>query len=170
MKLIIGLGNPGKEYENTRHNIGFKAIDLYAHHLGVELNKRKFKGRFYKGDGFILAKPYTYMNLSGLFVQKMCNYFKIDLADLLIIYDDLSLPTATLRYREKGSAGGQKGMLDIITKLDTTNIKRLKIGIGHPRSDAKNHVLGVFSSIQITKLDAKKDQIIDFIAKFIKES
>ena len=170
MKLIVGLGNPGKEYENTRHNIGFKAIDLYAHKTGATLKKKKFGGVFYKGDGFILAKPLTYMNLSGNFMVKMVKYFKIDLANLLIIYDDIDLPVASLRYRPRGSAGGQKGMMDIIEKLGTSEIKRLKIGIGRPKNQATNHVLGPFTPLQIQALNHKKEEIINIIGDFIKEN
>lgn len=167
MKLIIGLGNPGKEYETTRHNVGFKAIDLYAHHKDLKLNKRRFNGIFYKGKDFVLAKPHTYMNLSGLFVARLIKYFKVDLENVLIIYDDINLPIGTIRYRTKGSSGGQKGMQDIIERLNTNAIQRLRIGIGKPHNNIKNYVLQPFSPMQISKLDEQKATIIQQIEEFI---
>ena len=167
MKLIVGLGNPGKEYENTRHNIGFKVIDALSHKYNVELNENKFNGMFYKGNGMILAKPLTYMNLSGDFVQKLAHYYKIDIEDILVVYDDLDLATGVVRYRQKGSSGGQNGIKDIINKMGTQEIKRLKIGIGKPRNGAKNWVLGKFSPTQIQELDAVKGEIIARCEEFL---
>lgn len=167
MKLIVGLGNPGQEYEATRHNIGFKVIDLVAHSKGIELNKEKFTGVFYKGDDFILAKPMTFMNLSGDFVQKIAKFFKINVEDILVIYDDMDLATGTIRYREVGSSGGQNGMKDIIEKMGTDKIKRLKIGIGRPKNGAKNWVLGTFTKLQLEELDKVKDDILNKVNEFI---
>lgn len=168
MKLIVGLGNYGKEYENTRHNIGFKAIDLFAGKLGVELNNEKFKGVFYKGDGFILAKPLTYMNLSGEFVQPLAAFFKIEPQDILVIYDDMDLPIGELRFRIKGSSGGQNGIKNIINLMGTEDIPRLKIGIGRPQHGSVDHVLGKFTAEEAKLFDAKKDDILKRIQDFIK--
>lgn len=167
MKLIIGLGNPGKEYDNTRHNIGHKAIDLYAHHLGVEVKKTKKNSLIYKGSDFVLVKPQTYMNLSGDAVMSLMKYFKVNLEDILIIYDDMDLLIGDLKIRKKGSAGGHNGMKDIIFKLDTTEINRLKIGIGRPKYNAKNYVLAPFSKVQVEKLNVLKEPIVKIIEAFI---
>lgn len=168
MKLIVGLGNPGSKYENTRHNIGFKAIDAYASKIKVELNNEKFNGIFYKGDGFILAKPLTFMNLSGDFVQAICSYFKISHKDVLVIYDDMDLSIATLRYRTKGSSGGQNGIKDIIRKMGTDEIPRLKIGIGRPQRTGVDHVMGQWSKTDIEALNLIKAAIVNKIDEFIK--
>jgi len=116
MKLIVGLGNPGKEYEATRHNIGFKVIDAFAHSIGEEVKKRKGSGLIYKGNGFVLAKPETYMNNSGDYVQKLVKFYKVKQEDLLIIYDEVQIPVGQAMMKPKGSAGGQNGMKDIIAK------------------------------------------------------
>lgn len=169
MKLIVGLGNPGKEYENTRHNIGFKAIDLIADKKGVSLNNEKFKGIFYKGDGYILAKPLTYMNLSGEFVQALTTFFKIDKKDILVIYDDMDLPCGDLRYRAKGSAGGQNGMKDIINKMASEEIQRLKIGIGRPQHGSIDHVLGKFTPEELAAIKLKEAEILNKVEEFLKK-
>ena len=168
MKLIIGLGNPGKEYENTRHNIGFKVIDALCSHFKVDLNKKKYHGTFYKGQDFILAKPMTFMNRSGQFVQPMAKYFKVKPEDILIIYDDMDLSIAEIRFRKTGSSGGQNGIKDILFQMGTNDIPRLKIGIGRPNNKAEKHVLGPFSKIQLEKLNQVKDKIINRVLEFIK--
>ena len=168
MKLIVGLGNPGKEYENTRHNIGFKAIDLFAKEHNLELNQEKFKGIYCKTQDFILAKPLTFMNLSGDFVQAISNFFKIKVEDILIIYDDMDLPIATLRYRKKGSSGGQNGMKDIMLKMGTESISRIKIGIGRPKFVGRDHVLGQWNPEEIEALNKSKKDLINKINEFIK--
>lgn len=167
MKLIVGLGNPGREYQNTRHNIGFKAIDAFAHTLGVTLNKKKFNGLFYQGQNFIIAKPLTYMNLSGDFVIKMIKYFKIQLLDILIIYDDTALKPGQLSLKPQGSSNGHKGIQDIIEKIKTKHIARLKIGIGKPTINQADYVLGNFSPSDLTLIDPLKDKIINIINDFI---
>ncbi len=167
MKLIVGLGNPGIEYENTRHNIGFKAIDAIAHHLSVKLNKSKFSGLFYQGKDFILAKPLTYMNLSGDFIIKIINYFKINLEDILIIYDDIALEPGKISLKKKGSSNGHNGIADIINKTKSNQIARLKIGIGKPSNNQVDFVLGNFSVSELKIIDPLKKQIIDAILNFI---
>ena len=169
MKLIVGLGNPGKEYENTRHNIGFKVIDAFAHAKDIELKKKKYGGTYYKGDGVIIAKPGTFMNNSGEFVQPLAKYFGVEIDDILIIYDDMDTKTGFAKVKLTGSAGGQNGMGDIIERLSTNNIPRLKVGIGRPKNGGKNHVLGKFSPLQIIELDKIKDDLVKTIDIFINE-
>lgn len=133
MKLIVGLGNPGKEYENTRHNCGFMAIDYLAQDLGVTINQAKFKGLYAKikveGEDVILLKPQTYMNLSGESVSEVMKFFKIDKEDVLVIYDDLDLPVGKIRIRANGSAGGHNGIKSLIAHLNGQDFKRIRIGI-----------------------------------------
>lgn len=169
MKLIIGLGNPGSEYENTRHNIGYKAIDAFIHAKGLKLNKSKYGGKFHKEKDFVIAKPGTYMNNSGEFVQPLAHFFKVKPEDILIIYDDMDLKVGELRMRKSGSHGGQNGMRDIIDKLGTSDIPRLKIGIGRPKNGSKNHVLGHFSPLQIEVMNGAKDKIVKSIEMFIEK-
>ena len=137
MKLIVGLGNPGREYEKTRHNSGFMAIDLLADRLGVQISTKKWDALTasvrIEGSPVLLMKPLTYMNLSGSAVSQAAAYFKTEPEDILVIHDDMDLPTGSLRIRKKGSAGGQKGMKSIIQALGTDNIARIRIGVGHSR-------------------------------------
>jgi PTH1 family peptidyl-tRNA hydrolase len=130
MKLIVGLGNPGKEYQNTRHNLGFIVVDQLANKLNVELNKKKFNGLFFKTSEYILLKPQTYMNNSGECIVAFLNYFCISLDNLLVIYDDIALPLGKFRYRCQGSDGGHNGMKNIIKLLRSKKFKRLRIGVG----------------------------------------
>ena len=170
MKLIVGLGNPGIDYENTRHNIGFKAIDAFMHSKDIsQLNKTKFNGMFYKAKDFIIAKPQTFMNLSGDFVRAIVDYYKINISDILIIYDEINLDCGVARMNPKGSSGGQNGMKDIIQKLGTSDVPRLRIGIGKPNNNSKNHVLGPFSKIQLMKINPLKEKLVQSIDKFINE-
>ena len=136
MKLIVGLGNPGKKYENTRHNMGFMAVDLLSDQANIDVDKEVFhglmgRGKIYEQD-VILFKPTTFMNLSGTAVQEVVHYFKIELEDIVIIYDDMALEPGTIRLRKEGSSGGHKGMQNIIDCLSTEQIKRIRIGIGEP--------------------------------------
>ena len=131
MKLIVGLGNPGLEYKKTRHNLGFLIIDELANKLEIEFNKQKFNGLYYQAKDFILLKPQTYMNNSGECISAFLNYFQIPVDNLLVIYDDIALSIGRFRYRAQGSNGGHNGMKDIIEKLGTKKIKRLRIGIGY---------------------------------------
>lgn len=146
MKLIIGLGNPGIKYQKTRHNMGFMAIDLLSDLSEIDIDKEVFKGLLGRGKIFdedvFLFKPMTYMNLSGTAVIELVNYFKVNIDDIIVIYDDLSLPPGTIRLRKSGSSGGQKGMQNIIDLLHTDNIKRIRIGIGEPTWDTVDYVLG----------------------------
>ena len=136
MKLIVGLGNPGKKYEGTRHNMGFMAIDLLSDQAQLDVDKEVFHGLMGRGKIFdqdvILFKPTTYMNLSGTAVQEVVHYFKIAIEDIVVIYDDMALPVGSIRLRKEGSSGGHKGMQNIIDCLSTEVIKRIRVGIGEP--------------------------------------
>ena len=145
MKLFVGLGNPGKKYENTRHNAGFLALDKFAEIAKVDIDKSDFKGLFtsftYNAEKMYLLKPQTYMNLSGQSVVSLMNFFKIEVDELYVIYDDMDISPGQIRLKEDGSSGGHKGMQNIIELLGTTNIKRIRIGIGKPEHDGVDHVL-----------------------------
>ncbi|WP_132097054.1 aminoacyl-tRNA hydrolase [Neobacillus niacini] len=150
MKLIVGLGNPGKQYEKTRHNIGFEVIDELANQLSIPLNQSKFKGLF--GIGFhnsekvVLLKPLTYMNLSGESIRAIMDYYQIDVDDFVVIYDDLDLPVGKIRLRQKGSAGGHNGIKSTVAHLGTQEFNRIRIGIDRPKNGMKvpDYVLGRF--------------------------
>lgn len=152
MYIIVGLGNPGREYENTRHNIGFETIDQLAAAGGISVLEKKHKAIIGKGviDGqkVILAKPQTFMNLSGESVRELVDYYKIDdTAELIVISDDISLPPGQLRIRKKGSAGGHNGLKNIIQHLGHDSFIRLKMGVGEKPAgyDLKDFVLGHFT-------------------------
>ena len=172
MFLIVGLGNPGKEYENTRHNIGFDAIDKIAGKYNIELNRIKFKGVY--GEGFIggekviLLKPTTYMNLSGESLRAIMDFYKLSNEDVLVLYDDISLEVGRIRIREKGSAGGHNGIKSIIAHLGSDIFSRIKIGVGQPKSDLVNHVLGKFSKEEREVLEETLNAITDSVEVVIK--
>lgn len=141
MKLIVGLGNPGKEYEKTRHNAGFMAIDYLADKVGTSITTKKFNAYVSNvhidGQSVMLMKPLTYMNESGSAVSQAVSFYHIDPEDILILHDDMDLPVGSVRIRKKGSAGGQKGMKSVIQCLSTEEIARIRIGVGH--SERGNH-------------------------------
>ncbi len=145
MKLIVGLGNPGKKYEHTRHNMGFDAVDLFSELAQIDVDKESFKGLVGRGKVFdediYILKPQTFMNLSGESVREIVNYFKIDINDIIVVYDEMALPVGKIRLRPSGSSGGHKGMQNIIENLGTENIKRIRIGIGEPTYDTIDYVL-----------------------------
>ena len=151
VKLIIGLGNPGKPYEHTRHNIGFDVIDALASKWGAPLNQSKFNGMYasvHRPEGkVILVKPLTYMNLSGECVRPLMDYFDIEVEDILVIYDDLDLETGKLRLRQKGSAGGHNGIKSLIQHLGTQEFDRIRVGVSRPPAGMKvaDYVLSKFS-------------------------
>ena len=147
MIVIAGLGNPGKKYENTRHNMGFLTIDRIAEKNDIKVNK--IKHRALVGDGFIsghkvlLVKPQTYMNLSGESLREVMNYYNVDIEDLIVIYDDFDIETGSLRIRKKGSAGSHNGLKSVIYQLKNDGFPRVRVGIGKSGSlDWKDFVLG----------------------------
>jgi len=153
--LIVGLGNPEKKYLNTRHNVGFEMVDVLALYANIKVNKVKCKaligeGRI-GGKSVVLAKPQTYMNLSGESVMELCNYFDISKENVIVMYDDISLDVGKIRIRQKGSAGGHNGMKNIIYHLRSDEFPRVRFGIGAPVGDLANYVLSKFSKEE-TKL------------------
>ena len=151
--LIVGLGNPGKEYAATKHNCGFLAIDLIAKELGCKIDKGKFQGLYgqttYQGKKLFLLKPQTYMNLSGRSVLQMSAYYNIPPERILVLFDDISLEPGRLRIRSDGSAGGHNGIKSIIAELGSQNFPRVKIGVGakpHKDSDLADWVLSGFTA------------------------
>ena len=167
MKLIVGLGNPGKEYENTRHNVGFNIIDNYAKDLKWSKEKDSLIAITNKfGEKIILLKPQTYMNLSGNAVKRIADYYKINPCDVLVIQDDLDLPILTYRLKYASSSGGHNGIKSIISTLGTNEFARLKVGIGHSdKNDTKDFVLDKLSKKEVDFL--KNEIFTDIINNFI---
>lgn len=172
MFLIVGLGNPGIQYENTRHNIGFKVIDNIAKEYNIEINRQKFKGvygeGFINGEKVILLKPTTYMNLSGESIMEVVDFYKLTCEDIVVIYDDISLDIGRLRIREKGSAGGHNGIKSIIAHLGTDVFPRIKVGVGQPNVDLVNYVLGKFTDEEMEVLSESIDASTKAVSEIIK--
>ena len=153
--LIVGLGNPGKEYEHTRHNAGFRALDILADKLGCKVDKGKFQGLYgqcmYEGKKLFLLKPQTFMNLSGRSVLQLSAYFNIPPQRIIVLFDDISLEPGRLRVRANGSAGGHNGIKSIIQEVGSQEFPRVKIGVGakpHPEYDLADWVLSAFTSLE----------------------
>ena len=174
MKLIVGLGNPGKEYENTYHNLGFLALDCVVDYFGVNFNKEKCKALIAEerinGEKVIFAKPQTYMNLSGESVRELLDFYKISPSDLVVIYDDFDLPIGAVRFREEGSAGTHNGMRNIIKEIKTEKFKRVRVGF-HPKDNSPIPLLDlVLSKIKgeseeslSLSLNVVKNALIDYL-------
>lgn len=194
MKLIIGLGNPGKEYENTRHNIGFMVIDYYLNNVSIIPNnkqmntktiqdvinnfhnsttwQKKFNALYttlnINNEKVYFIKPQTYMNLSGDSIKEFVHYYKIDPKDILVIHDDLDLPIGKIRIKINSSAGGHNGVKSIIEKLGTNNFARLKIGIKNVINiDIKDYVLGTFNKEEMETLTKLFPKLIEIINSFL---
>lgn len=166
--LIVGLGNPGREYEKTRHNCGFRAMDTLAQKLGCAIDKGKFQGLYgqcsYHGVRLLLLKPQTYMNLSGRSVLQLSAFFKIPPQRIIVLFDDISLPPGRLRIRANGSAGGHNGIKSIIQELGSQDFPRVKIGVGakpHPDYDLADWVLSAFSSAEEKELAPALERAAD---------
>lgn len=171
MKLIVGLGNPGKKYENTRHNIGFMVIDEFAKHCNAADFREKFKALITEtiihGEKVILMKPQTYMNLSGESVRLALDFYKLDLSDIIVIYDDLDLNLAKLRLRLKGSSGGHNGIKSISQHLASENFKRLKFGIDkNPVIPVVDYVLGKFTKDELQAVNEGLKMCINVLNDF----
>ena len=159
MYIIAGLGNPGREYEGTRHNVGFMALDQLADRLGIEIGEKAHraligKGRI-EGKRVLLVKPQTYMNRSGESLRQVLDYYKEEPSSLIVVYDDISLDPGAIRIRGKGSAGGHNGVKSIIAHLGTQEFARIRIGVGAkpPRMDLADYVLGHFSGDDMRRIE-----------------
>ena len=168
MFLIVGLGNPGKQYEHTRHNVGFDVMDAIADKYNISISEKKHKALCGKGvvagQKVVLAKPQTFMNLSGESVAELLHYYKLDPEDeMLVIFDDISLAPCGIRIRKKGSAGGHNGIKNIIALTGTQNFMRVKVGVGEkPKGwDLADHVLGHFEKADRVKVE---EAIADAVA------
>ena len=173
MKLFIGLGNPGKKYEHTRHNMGFDAIDLFADLAQIDVDKEVFHGLMGRGEALgediMLFKPTTFMNLSGTAVQEVIHYFKVPLEDVVVIFDDMALVPGRIRLRLDGSSGGHKGMQNIIDNLGTDNIKRIRIGIGEPEDrDNIDYVLSKPIKEERELIDQAINECVEALKEIIK--
>ena len=171
--LIAGLGNPGREYRHSRHNIGFMLVDHLANRLNLSFSRVESKALVtkgvYQGQRLVLAKPQSFMNLSGQSVGSLVRFYKIPLENLLIVYDDVDLPLGTLRLRPAGGSGGHKGMASIIERLSTESIPRLRIGIGRPpgRMEAADYVLQDFTKNETQMVLQTLDRAADAVQVYI---
>jgi peptidyl-tRNA hydrolase, PTH1 family len=175
MKLIVGLGNPGSEYEHTRHNVGFQVAEELAHRYRVTLkNRGSWKARVAKiseiGEGVLLAEPTTFMNLSGWAVREIASFHKLAPSDVLIVVDDADLPLGRLRLRTSGSAGGHNGLKSIIQELGTIEFPRLRVGVGRQAGELKSHVLGRFSTEERDQIEAAVKRAADAAELFAREN
>jgi len=175
MKLIVGLGNPGKRYEKTRHNVGFEVLNIVAGRFADEAAKDKFDGRAVAatiaGQRALLLWPHTLMNRSGQSVQAAVNFYQLPLDELLVVCDDFNLTTGTLRFRSRGSAGGQRGLQDIARRLGSEEFSRLRIGIGPVPDawDAADFVLGRFGADERSVIEAAIGQAADGVECWVAE-
>ncbi|WDP89471.1 MAG: aminoacyl-tRNA hydrolase [Desulfobacter sp.] len=157
--LVAGLGNPGKEYSQTRHNIGFMVVDAFAAHVGQELNKQQFDAAYartrFRGKGLFLVKPMSYMNRSGIPIQRLAAYYKIDMGDIIVIHDDMDLAFGQIKIVRGRGHGGHNGIRSIIDAFGRKECIRVKVGVGHPgtRKDVTGHVLGKFTPDEQADLD-----------------
>jgi PTH1 family peptidyl-tRNA hydrolase len=176
MKLIIGLGNPGSEYERTRHNVGFRVVDKLAAKHGWKWNERRGRAILASGtigsEKVVLVKPLTFMNLSGQTVGELVRWYKVPPEDLLVVHDELDLPVGKIRLRARGSAAGHNGLKDIIAHLHTDQFPRLRVGIGHPRNSriqGRDHVLSAPSGDERILLETGEDRAVEALEMAITE-
>ena len=176
MYLIVGLGNPEPEYSNTRHNMGFNTVNLLAKEYKIEFNKSKFKGIYGIGEienqKVILLKPQTYMNLSGESIIEIMNFYKIDIENLIVIYDDFDTEKEKIRIRKSGSAGSHNGMKSIIGILKNEKFTRIRVGIGHPEfeHDKINYVIGRLSEEESNSLKKGVEKAKNAIIEILKNN
>ena len=168
MKLIVGLGNKGREYENTRHNMGFMLVDRYLQYKNItDKFKEKFNAMYIEttinNEKVIFIKPMTYMNNSGIAVRSFVDFYKLNSEDVLVISDDLDLDLGKFRLRRNGSSGGHNGLKSIISHLGTDNFKRLRIGISNDKDDVINYVLSKFSKKELNEIDTMFDTLVDVL-------
>ena len=173
MKLIVGLGNPGPQYRDTRHNIGFAVVDVLARRSGLTFGSGPTGALIARvrqpGEGALLAKPLTYMNLSGAAVADLSRYFRVAIPDVIIVADDVNLPLGKLRARARGSDGGHHGLRSIIERLGTSEFARLRIGVGRgdPRRDLADHVLARFDADEQGEVDSAIGRAADAVEMFV---
>ena len=168
MKLIVGLGNIGKEYENTRHNMGFMLVDRYLEYRNItDKFKEKFNAMYVEttinNEKVIFIKPTTYMNNSGIAVRAFVDFYKLSSEDILVISDDLDLDLGKFRLRRNGSSGGHNGLKSIISHLGTDDFKRLRIGISNDKDDVINYVLSKFSKRELNEIDTMFDTLVNVL-------
>jgi PTH1 family peptidyl-tRNA hydrolase len=175
MKLVVGLGNPGRKYAATRHNVGFAVLAGLAERFATSRPKSKFQGELVEADiegqKALLLSPVTYMNRSGASVQAARDFYKLPNEDLLVVCDDLNLPLAKLRFRTKGSSGGQKGLADVVQQLGTEEFPRLRIGIGAPPDgwDATDYVLGKFSAAEKQEIEQAVREAVEAVVAWARQ-
>ena len=172
MYLIIGLGNPGNEYQNTRHNVGFHFIDVFASKEQSSFNHSKMNGLYaetmIQKEKVILLKPQSYMNLSGTVVKNYVQFYKIPIENILVIQDDLDMPTGKIKLKQGSSSGGHNGIKNIIEQLGTKNFKRLKIGISNNKNiDTADYVLGKFNKEEQSILNDLNEKVSNILEEFI---
>ena len=169
MYVIAGLGNPGREYEGTRHNVGFMTLDALADKYNIDVREKAFKGLIGKGviegNKVILVKPQMYMNLSGECIRQVMDYYKVDPSEFIVIYDDISLVPGGIRIRKKGSAGGHNGIKNIIANLGTDHFMRVKVGVGEkPKNwDLADYVLSTFPKEDREKVEEAMDHAVEAV-------
>lgn len=176
MYIIAGLGNPGNQYRNTRHNAGYMAVDCLAKKYNIDISETKNKALFGKGiingEKVILLKPLTFMNLSGEAIRLFVDYFKVDATEeLIVVYDDISLAPGQLRVRKKGSAGGHNGIKNIIAQLGTENFKRVRIGVGEKPAgyDLADYVLGHFSNEEMAPMQESMERAAEAVCTIMEQ-
>jgi PTH1 family peptidyl-tRNA hydrolase len=176
VKLIVGLGNPGIEYQFTPHNMGFLAVDRIADQLGVRVNNRNCRAQtaraVLEGQEAVLAKPETYMNLSGMSVRELVREYDLQPEqDLIVIYDELDLPFGSIRVRQRGSSAGHNGIASVIGAVDTQEIMRIRLGVGpdHPVGDGARYVLSQFKKSQYPVLDEVLDTAAEVVRVILKD-
>ena len=170
--LIAGLGNPGRQYENTRHNVGFHVIDLLAQRRGIKLKKLRFHSLYGEGGGLVMLKPQTFMNLSGQAVSAAQRFYKLPPDRVLVVFDDASLPAGRLRVRTSGSDGGHNGVKDILYHMNSDAFPRIKVGIGskpHPEMDLADYVLSGFSREETALMREAVERAADAAECIVKE-
>ena len=167
MKMIVGLGNPGKEYENTRHNVGFMVLDNWMNKHNFTFDKNKLNGLYsiikYNNEDVLVLKPLSFINLSGTVIRAFINYYKIDVNDLLVIYDDKDIALGSVKLKKNGSSAGHNGIKNIIENLKTENFKRLKVGLSKNNVDMVSFVLGKFNNDEMCKLNVVLNETNDIL-------
>lgn len=172
MLIIIGLGNPSSEYENTFHNMGFMAVDRLAEKLNKKIKKAECSALTstfsVKGETIVLAKPLTYMNLSGEAARSLLAKYKANIDEIIVVFDDFDLPRYTLRARSEGSAGSHNGMKSIISELGTCSIKRIRIGIGKEDAEARDYVLSTIKNEDASRFNKTFDKLAELLEGYIR--